>query len=50
MVLEGEIEAEGHVIRTGDMHIASAGCEHPSFSSKTGALLLIRSQINEFPG
>lgn len=49
MVLEGEIEAEGHIIRAGDVHIASAGCEHPSFTSRTGALLLIRSQISDHP-
>lgn len=44
-VLEGEVETEGHVIRAGDMHIAAAGCEHPEVMTRTGAVLLIRSQI-----
>jgi quercetin dioxygenase-like cupin family protein len=48
-VLEGELETEGHVIRAGDMHIAAAGCEHPEISTRTGAVILIRSQIEHLP-
>jgi len=49
MVLEGEIEVGGHVVRAGDMHIAGTTHEHPRITSKTGALLLVRSEINELP-
>ena len=46
-VLEGEIRIGQHVIRQGDLHIASAGCQHSDLISEQGALLLLRSEIHE---
>ena len=44
-VLEGEIRIGQHVIRQGDLHIASAGCQHADLIAEQGALLLLRSEI-----
>ena len=46
-VLEGEIRIGQHIIRQGDLHIASAGCRHADLVSEQGALLLLRSEIHE---
>ena len=45
-VLEGSIGIDGHSVRAGDWHLAKAGYIHPTIVSDTGALLLVRSQIN----
>ncbi len=47
LVLDGEIHIGDHVVRRGDMHIANAGSMHPPVSSPLGALLLVRSEIDE---
>lgn len=45
LVLEGEIEIGGHRLRQGDMHVAAAGTHHARIRSRSGALLLVRSEI-----
>jgi quercetin dioxygenase-like cupin family protein len=44
LVLEGEVVMGDHVIRTGDWHVALPGSTHESFATKTGCLVLIRSE------
>lgn len=46
-VLAGAIRIGDHAVRQGDMHVAEPGCLHPETTSETGALLLIRSAIDE---
>jgi quercetin dioxygenase-like cupin family protein len=50
LVLEGEIRFGEHVVRAGDMHLARAGCVHPTLESPRGALLLVRAEIRDPPG
>lgn len=45
LVLEGEVQLGDHVIRSGDWHVALPGSTHDDFWSRTGCLLLIRSEI-----
>ncbi|HVL01065.1 MAG TPA: cupin domain-containing protein [Dongiaceae bacterium] len=45
LVLEGEIESGGLVLRTGDFHFAQAGGWHAPIRSQGGALLLISSDL-----
>ncbi|MEE4376044.1 MAG: cupin domain-containing protein [Candidatus Competibacteraceae bacterium] len=49
LVLEGEIKVGDHIVRQGDMHIALAGHTHPKVESTTGALLLLRAEIQDWP-
>jgi quercetin dioxygenase-like cupin family protein len=49
LVLEGEIKVGDHTVRQGDMHIALAGHTHPMLESPTGALLLLRAEIQDWP-
>ncbi len=44
-VVEGEIEIGAHRLRAGDMHLAGPGSAHERNLSRSGALLLIRSEI-----
>lgn len=45
LVIEGEVQIGEHSVYRGDMHIAGAGSVHAPIRSKTGALLMIRSEI-----
>ena len=45
LVLEGEIEVDGVIARTGDVHIAFAATRHGVLTSRTGALLYIRADL-----
>ena len=45
LVLEGEFEIDGMVCRAGDMHIAFAGSRHGALTSRTGALLYVRGDL-----
>lgn len=45
LVLEGEIFVGAHLVRKGDMHIARAGARHPNLWTRTGALVMVRSEI-----
>jgi quercetin dioxygenase-like cupin family protein len=44
LILEGEAWVDDHVLRRGDWHVAKAGTLHGVLSSRTGCLLLIRSE------
>jgi quercetin dioxygenase-like cupin family protein len=45
LVIEGEIEIGSHLVLAGDMHIASPGAQHAPITTRTGALLMVRSEI-----
>jgi quercetin dioxygenase-like cupin family protein len=45
LVLDGEIEVDGVVARAGDLHIAFANTRHGVLTSRTGALLYIRADL-----
>ncbi len=45
LVLEGAFEIDGMVCRAGDMHIAFAGSRHGALTSRTGALLYVRGDL-----
>ncbi|NJO12298.1 MAG: cupin domain-containing protein [Gammaproteobacteria bacterium] len=45
LVLEGEIEIAGHVLRKGDLHIARPGARHAPITTRTGAVLWVTSEI-----
>jgi quercetin dioxygenase-like cupin family protein len=45
LVIEGEIEIGSHLVVAGDMHIASPGAQHAPITTRTGALLMVRSEI-----
>lgn len=45
LVLDGEIEVDGVVARPGDLHIAFADTRHGVLTSRTGALLYIRADL-----
>jgi quercetin dioxygenase-like cupin family protein len=49
LVLEGEAWVNEHVLRRGDWHVAKAGSLHGVLSSRTGCLLLIRSECRSDP-
>lgn len=49
LVLEGEIKVGDHYVGQGDMHIALPGHTHPHLESPNGALLLLRSEIRDWP-
>lgn len=44
-VLQGEIEIGSHVLRAGDMHVASAGAEHGLIRCRRDALLMVRTDM-----
>lgn len=44
-VVEGEITIGTHHLRAGDMHMAAAASHHDVISTRTGALLMVRSEI-----
>lgn len=46
-VVEGEISIGAHRLRAGDMHVAAPGSQHAIISTRTGALLMVRSEISE---
>lgn len=45
LVIEGEINFGDHYLRAGDFEVVKAGIDHTGMESKTGALLLLRSDI-----
>lgn len=45
LVLSGEIEIDGEILREGDLHIAFAGHDHGLLRSESGALLYIRGPL-----
>ena len=45
LVLEGEVLVGSHPVRKGDMHIARAGAKHPALWTRTGAVVMVRSEI-----
>lgn len=49
LVLDGEIEIDGHVVRKGDLHIARPGAAHAPITTRTGALLWVSSEIPPEP-
>jgi len=48
LVLEGEVWVGDHPLRSGDWHVAKPVSHHGNFSTRTGCLLLIKSEV--FPG
>ncbi len=46
LVLDGEIEVDGVVARSGDLHIAFANTRHGVLTSRTGALLYARADLH----
>lgn len=49
LVLEGEIDVDGMIIRAGDMHLAFSGVRHGPLSSRTGAVVYIRGDLQIQP-
>ena len=45
LVLEGEILIGEHRVSAGDLHIAAAGAAHADITTRTGALVMVRSEI-----
>ena len=45
LVLEGEIFIGTHRVGEGDLHIAKPGAAHGDITTKTGATVLVRSEI-----
>lgn len=45
LVLEGEIHIGSHPLGTGDLHIARPGAEHADITTRSGATVLVRSEI-----
>ena len=45
LVLEGEVWVGDHLLRSGDWHVAQPGSHHGNFATRTGCLLLIRSEV-----
>ena len=49
LVIEGEAWIDDHLLSPGDWHVAKAGAIHSEVSSRTGCLLLIRSEAHTNP-
>lgn len=47
LVLEGEITLGDVTVRAGDYHFAPKGAEHGALSTRTGALIFLRSGLGE---
>jgi quercetin dioxygenase-like cupin family protein len=45
LVLEGEFELAGEIVRKGDLHLGFAGRDHGAIASPSGALLYIRAAL-----
>lgn len=45
LVLHGEIEIDGEIVREGDLHLAYPGFFHSELFSRTGTTLYVRGQI-----
>ena len=43
LVVEGDMDFDGTLIRAGDFHIIAAGASHPAGTSRSGAVLLINT-------
>lgn len=43
-VLEGEVALGAHRVRAGDFHVARAGAQHADLVSRSGALVMLRSE------
>jgi len=46
LVLEGEFELAGEIVRKGDLHLAYPGQDHGQIFSRNGALLYIRAALD----
>lgn len=44
-IIEGEVEIGEHHLFQGDVHFAGPGSVHPPLTTRTGALVMIRSEI-----
>ncbi|MFP1133293.1 cupin domain-containing protein [Asticcacaulis sp. W401b] len=49
LVLEGQIEVNGVVVRAGELHLGFPGIRHGPLTSQTGALLYIRGDMTFHP-
>lgn len=49
LVLEGEIEVDGIIVRAGDMHLAFPGERHGPLYSRNGAVVYIRGDLQIQP-
>jgi len=49
LVLEGEIDVDGMIVRAGDVHLALPGSRHGPLSSRLGALVYIRGDLQIHP-
>lgn len=47
LVIKGEINFAEHVLREGDFEVMPAGIDHIAMESKSGAIVLLRSDIPE---
>jgi quercetin dioxygenase-like cupin family protein len=44
VILEGECQIGSHILRAGDVHIASPGSSHGAVTTRTGVLALLRGE------
>lgn len=44
VILEGECQLGGHLLRAGDTHVAPPGSWHPAITVESGVLMLLRSE------
>lgn len=49
LVLEGQIEVDGVVVKAGELHLGFPGIRHGPLTSQTGALLYIRGDLSFHP-
>lgn len=49
LVLEGEFNFGDLTLRAGDYHLALKGATHADLTSRTGALLFLRTCVTEYP-
>lgn len=47
VVIEGELTIGPLCLRSGDLHVAHLGTRHPAITTRTGALVFVRSEILE---
>jgi len=45
LVLQGEVWLGDHILRSGDWHVAQPGSRHGDFSTRTGCLLFLKSEV-----
>ncbi len=49
LVLEGEIEVDGVTVRAGDLHLAFPASRHGPLTSRTGAVVYLRGDLDMQP-